>query len=65
MTNWGVVVAVLMLVLWAIGTWLEWGGWVAALLTGGVFLLVYAIVRSNNGGTGGEMRTENRRQQRR
>jgi hypothetical protein len=45
--NWGVIVAVLLLIVWAVGTLGEWGGWVHGLLTAGVFLLVWAVVRSN------------------
>jgi hypothetical protein len=52
--NWGVVIAVLSLVVWAIGTYVGWGGWVAGALTGGVFLLVYSVVRQN------KLRTANR-----
>jgi hypothetical protein len=47
LTNWRVVIAVLMLLTWATGTVLAWGGWVAGLLTAGVFLLVWAITRKN------------------
>ena len=42
--NWGMLIAVTMLVVWAIGTVLEWSGWVHALLTIGVFLLIRSIV---------------------
>jgi hypothetical protein len=45
--DWGVVIAVLVLAVWAAGTLLGWGGWVHALLTAGVFMLVWAIVRRN------------------
>ena len=48
MINWGVVIAVLMLVTWAIGTYLSWGGWIAGLLTAGAFLLVFSIARKNS-----------------
>jgi predicted ferric reductase len=47
--NWGMLIAVTMLVVWAIGTALEWSGWVHALLTVGVFLLVRAIVNRKSG----------------
>lgn len=43
--NWEMLIAVTMLVVWGIGTVLEWSGWVHALLTIGVFLLIRAIVR--------------------
>ena len=43
--DWGIVLAVVMLVIWAIGTVLEWAGWVHALLTAGVFLLIFRVVR--------------------
>ena len=42
--DWGLLIAVAMLVVWAIGTVLEWSGWVHLLLTLGVFLLIRAIV---------------------
>ena len=42
--DWGMLIAVTMLVVWGIGTVLEWSGWVHALLTVGVFLLIRAIV---------------------
>lgn len=45
MIDWGIVLAVVMLIVWAAGTYLAWGGWVHALLTVGVFLLIYRIVR--------------------
>ena len=41
-------VAIAMLVVWAVGTLRGWPGWVHALLTGGVFLLIYSIVRSGD-----------------
>ena len=56
MTNWGVIVAVLLLVVWAFGTLNEWGGWVHALLTAGVFLLVWTMARNNKAGTAGRER---------
>lgn len=43
--NWGMLVAVVMLIVWAIGTMLEWSGWVHGLLTLGVFLLILSVVR--------------------
>lgn len=42
--NTGMVVAIAMLIVWAIGTALEWPGWIHGLLTVGVFLLIRAIV---------------------
>jgi hypothetical protein len=41
----GMIVAVVMLVIWAIGTFLEWPGWIHGLLTVGVFLLIRAMVQ--------------------
>ena len=49
MINWGMLIAVTMLIVWAIGTVLEWSGWVHGLLTLGVFLLIRAIVRGGAG----------------
>ena len=43
--DWGIILAVVMLVVWAIGTVLEWAGWVHALLTIGVFLLIFRIAK--------------------
>ena len=42
--DWRMIVAVVMLIVWAIGTVLEWSGWVHLLLTLGVFMLIRAIV---------------------
>jgi uncharacterized membrane protein len=40
-----IVVAILLIVLWAVGTFvLAVGGWIHLLLTVGVFLLLYRIV---------------------
>lgn len=36
--------AITMLALWAVATWLEAPGWVHVFLTLGVFLLIYGIV---------------------
>jgi hypothetical protein len=47
--NWGMIVAVVMLVFWAIGTVLEWSGWIHGFLTLGVFLLIRAIVNRRSG----------------
>ena len=43
--NWGMLLAIAMLIVWGIGTMLEWPGWIHGLLTVGVFLLIRAIVR--------------------
>jgi uncharacterized membrane protein len=48
--NWEILIAVGMLVIWGIGTVLEWSGWVHALLTLGVFLLIRAIVNKRSSG---------------
>ncbi len=44
MTDWGVIAAIAMLLVWATGTALSWGGWVHALLTAGVFLLLHRMI---------------------
>lgn len=41
----GIVMAVVLLVAWAIGTAMSAPGWIHALLTAGVCLLIYRIVR--------------------
>jgi hypothetical protein len=41
----GILIAILMLAVWAFGTVQGWGGWVNALLTVGIFLLIYRVVR--------------------
>ncbi|HKS06372.1 MAG TPA: DUF5670 family protein [Gemmatimonadaceae bacterium] len=43
--DWGIILAVVMLVIWAIGTVLQWAGWIHALLTAGVFLLIFSVVK--------------------
>lgn len=43
--DWGIVLGVVMLVIWAIGTVLGWMGWVHALLTAGVFLIIYRTAK--------------------
>jgi hypothetical protein len=48
--DWGIILAVVMLVIWAAGTLLEWSGWVHALLTAGIFLLIYRTVASSKRG---------------
>lgn len=40
----GIIAAIIMLIVWAIGTLLEGPGWIHALLTIGVFLLIYRVV---------------------
>jgi hypothetical protein len=39
-----ILLSVVMLVVWAAGTWFEAPGWIHLLLTAGVFLLVWRIV---------------------
>lgn len=41
----GIVLAIGLLVLWAVGTALEWPGWIHGALTAGVVLLIYRIVK--------------------
>ncbi len=41
----GIILAVGMLVFWAVGTALAWAGWIHAFLTVGVFLLIYRVVK--------------------
>jgi hypothetical protein len=43
--NQRVLVAIAMLVVWTFGTLRGWPGWIHALLTGGIFLLIYGIVK--------------------
>jgi hypothetical protein len=44
--------AIVMLVLWAVGTWfLEAPGWINLLLSVGVFLLIWRIVARGSGKT--------------
>jgi len=38
-----IVLSVLMLAVWAVGTWFDGPGWIHLLLTAGVFLLVWRI----------------------
>ena len=38
-----IVLSVLMLAVWAVGTWFDGPGWIHFLLTAGVFLLVWRI----------------------
>lgn len=38
-----IVLSMLMLVVWAVGTWFDGPGWIHILLTAGVFLLVWRI----------------------
>ena len=55
--RWTMVLAIMMLVVWAIGTWLEWGGWAAGLLTGGVFLLIWSTVSNKRQTANGKRHT--------
>ena len=40
----GIIAALVMLIIWVIGTVLQGPGWIHALLSVGVFLLIYRIV---------------------
>lgn len=40
----GIILAIALLALWAVGTALSWAGWVHGLLTAGVFLLIWRVV---------------------
>jgi hypothetical protein len=51
-----VVLALVMLAVWAVGTLRNWSGWIHALLTGGVFLLIYGIVKRSDRETGNGQR---------
>lgn len=42
-----IILSVVMLLVWAAGTWFEAPGWIHLLLTAGVFLLVWRIVTRN------------------
>jgi uncharacterized membrane protein len=44
----GIVLAVGMLIFWAVGTALSWPGWIHAFLTAGVFLLIYRVVKRSS-----------------
>jgi hypothetical protein len=39
-----IILSVVMLLVWATGTWFDAPGWIHLLLTAGVFLLVWRIV---------------------
>jgi uncharacterized membrane protein len=39
-----IILSVVMLLVWAAGTWFEAPGWIHLLLTAGIFLLVWRIV---------------------
>lgn len=39
-----IILSIVMLLVWAAGTWFEAPGWIHLLLTAGVFLLVWRIV---------------------
>jgi len=45
----GIVLAIVMLAVWVVGTALSWGGWVHALFTAGVFLLLHRIISKGHG----------------
>ena len=49
MINVTFIASIAMLIVWALGTALEWGGWINALLTGGVFLLLWTMIRRTKG----------------
>lgn len=57
-----VVLSLVMLAVWAAGTWFDGPGWIHLLLTAGVFLLVWRIVtRANRADrTGGSRRADQR-----
>jgi steroid 5-alpha reductase family enzyme len=38
-----ILLSIVMLVVWAVGTWFEMAGWIHILLTAGVFLLAWRI----------------------
>ena len=47
----GIIAAIAMLIVWAAGTFFfDAPGYIHALLTGGVFLLIWRIVLRSNGG---------------
>jgi len=49
----GIVASIVLLLVWAAGTWFEIGGWVHLLLTAGVFLFIWRVVaRGNPAATG-------------
>lgn len=55
----GIVVAIAMLIVWAVATFMfEAPGWVHLLLTAGVFLLIYRIVRRGTPGGGKTIKRE-------
>jgi hypothetical protein len=55
----GIVVAIAMLIVWAVSTFMfEAPGWVHLLLTGGVFLLIYRIVVRGTAGAGKTIKRE-------
>jgi hypothetical protein len=41
----GIIIAIVLLAVWAVGTALSWAGWVHGLLTAGVFLLLWRVVK--------------------
>jgi hypothetical protein len=56
------LIAVVMLVVWGIGTVLGWPGWIHGLFTAGVFLLIRAIVTRSQGTGNREQGTGHRGQ---
>jgi uncharacterized membrane protein len=44
----GILAAIGLLIFWAVGTALEWPGWIHAFLTAGVVLLIYRVVKRAN-----------------
>ncbi|GDX86351.1 hypothetical protein LBMAG44_02640 [Gemmatimonadota bacterium] len=38
-----IILSVVMLIVWGVGTWFEAPGWIHLLLTAGVFLLIWRI----------------------
>jgi hypothetical protein len=47
-----IATAVVVLILWAVGTWFEAPGWIHVLLTAGVFLLLYRVATRKPKNTG-------------
>jgi hypothetical protein len=47
-----IILSVVMLLVWAAGTWFEVGGWIHLLLTAGVFVLIWRIATRNARATG-------------
>lgn len=51
-----IVLSVVMLAVWAVGTWFDGPGWIHLLLTAGVFLLVWRIATRAQPKTGASKR---------